>query len=366
MPLRGRVGRHTKLEGRHTQNNEDDQRTVIALLNRIPVADGGTGGSLGGPIKRGMASDALYRAIVAFEDKHFPGQRSGFVDPDGAMLKRMEALTARRPASPAAAAPAPPHCEVITLPPLMEQSSLIRTVLNALDVQLPTRARCLDRTEVDAGKEVYGESLAYDDIYVADSIGMSGRPLTTALKLGSRWSVVLNMGPDGFEHPNRDAPTLIHELAHAWQSQHHPDDPMQYMLNCVRSQVDAEVATAVDSVSKISVESLKLLKRFALHRIAPGFNPKVNLATLGEASAYAYVPGWQFHEYGGEQIASQIEDSRYPPRAVTDSTTARTHVARVGQHVRSVPRGVKDLWNIMSLSVPRYAHKNFQNVVWHK
>jgi len=95
MPLRARVGRHTRLAGRHCQNWAEDQQTVIDLLNRIPVTDGGAGGKLNGRIIVGMSSDALYRAISQFEDKHFPGQRSGFVDPDGAMVKLMQELAAR-------------------------------------------------------------------------------------------------------------------------------------------------------------------------------------------------------------------------------------------------------------------------------
>ncbi len=99
MALRARVGRHTRHGGQHCQNWPDDQKSVIALLNRIPVNDGGTGGGLngniGGRIVAGMASDALYGAIIKFEDKHFPGQRSGFVDPTGRMLKRMEELASR-------------------------------------------------------------------------------------------------------------------------------------------------------------------------------------------------------------------------------------------------------------------------------
>ena len=106
MPLKGRVGRHTKDGGRHCQNWADDQQVVIALLNKIPVADGGVGGALtgniGGRLVPGMASDALYRAISTFEDKHFPGQRSGFVDPGGKMLQRMEALAARPGGKPTA------------------------------------------------------------------------------------------------------------------------------------------------------------------------------------------------------------------------------------------------------------------------
>jgi hypothetical protein len=100
MTIHERVGRHTKLGGKPCQNRMDDQKTVIDLLNRIPVANGGAGGSLSGStIKAGVASDALYNAIVRFEDKHFPGQRNGFVEPGGAMLKRMEQLAAQTAAA---------------------------------------------------------------------------------------------------------------------------------------------------------------------------------------------------------------------------------------------------------------------------
>src|SRR4051794_22915199 len=101
MPIRERVGRHTQARFRECRNWPDDQTTVIALLNRIPVADGGAGGSLTGPIVSGVSSDALYRAISQFEDMYFPGQRTGFVDPadvmspSGAMFRKMEELAAR-------------------------------------------------------------------------------------------------------------------------------------------------------------------------------------------------------------------------------------------------------------------------------
>jgi hypothetical protein len=80
---------------------------VVTLLNRIPVNDGGAGGSLNGRIVSGRSSDALYGAISQFEDKHFPGQRSGFVDPAGLMLKRMEELAARMASTPAPAPKGP-------------------------------------------------------------------------------------------------------------------------------------------------------------------------------------------------------------------------------------------------------------------
>jgi hypothetical protein len=94
MPLKGRVGRHTQDKGRQCQNYPQDQQTVVDLLNRIPVANGGAGGGLKGHIVSGICSDALYRAISQFEDKFFPGRRQGFLDPDGPMLT--PASTGRR------------------------------------------------------------------------------------------------------------------------------------------------------------------------------------------------------------------------------------------------------------------------------
>jgi hypothetical protein len=92
MALRARVGRHTKDGGRHCQNYPDDQRIVINLLNIVSISDGGSGGGLDNKVVSGVCSHGLYRAISNFEDKHFPGQRSGYVDPGGPMLKRIEDL----------------------------------------------------------------------------------------------------------------------------------------------------------------------------------------------------------------------------------------------------------------------------------
>jgi hypothetical protein len=76
--------------GRHCQNWPDDQKTVTALLNNIDFDAGGAGGSLGTKVVNGVCSAELYSAISRFEDKYFPGQRSGFVDPGGKMLQLME------------------------------------------------------------------------------------------------------------------------------------------------------------------------------------------------------------------------------------------------------------------------------------
>ena len=46
----------------------DDQRTVIDLLNRIPVAEGGSGEQLGDRVVSIICSDELYQGILRFED----------------------------------------------------------------------------------------------------------------------------------------------------------------------------------------------------------------------------------------------------------------------------------------------------------
>jgi hypothetical protein len=58
----------------------------------MPVVAGGAAGSLSKPVISGICSDELYRAITTFEDKYFPGERKGYVDPAG--FKHMEDLAA--------------------------------------------------------------------------------------------------------------------------------------------------------------------------------------------------------------------------------------------------------------------------------
>ena len=104
MPLRGRVGRRNS--GANCQNWKRDQEHVIALLNRIPAADGGAGGSLTGRVFGGVASDALYLHILLFQQKHFPQRQTGYVEPGSPVLAKMEMLAARP--SPPPPPPKPP------------------------------------------------------------------------------------------------------------------------------------------------------------------------------------------------------------------------------------------------------------------
>lgn len=119
MPLKGRVGRHAS-DGRQCQNWKSDQQTVIDLLIRIPVTDGGTAGNLGGRVVAGIASTALYQAILAFENKHFPGKAKGFVDPGGVVLAKLETLANRPPPAPVAAPKPANQWDVLTTKSVMQ------------------------------------------------------------------------------------------------------------------------------------------------------------------------------------------------------------------------------------------------------
>lgn len=107
MTIKGRVGQHAMSGGRQCQNWSSDQQVIIDLLNRIPSSEGGTQGALRGPTISGISSKPLSDAILAFEQHYFPGQHSGFVDPNGPMLRRMEEVAART-SHPAVAAPTDP------------------------------------------------------------------------------------------------------------------------------------------------------------------------------------------------------------------------------------------------------------------
>jgi hypothetical protein len=100
MPLQARVGRHANT-GKHCQNWVQDQRVVITFLDDIPLADGGAGGALSiEGLRAGIAGDDLYEAILRFQKKHFPASPTGFIEPGGPQLAKLEALAQRAPPPP--------------------------------------------------------------------------------------------------------------------------------------------------------------------------------------------------------------------------------------------------------------------------
>lgn len=170
-----------------------------------------------------------------------------------------------------------------------------------------------------AARAVYRNSLNYDLIFTSNQIGAGGRPFTLAvpvppllidsLPLGGN-IVILNLGPS-FQEVD-----VIHELAHAWQSQHH-STPTQYMANCLACQAAAVTA----NTKLLSVDPcVAFLKNFPVN--AP-------------FSAYNYRRGLAFAQYAGEQIAQQIEKGE----------------AAIRSRVASIAAGVVDADNVRSLDI---------------
>jgi hypothetical protein len=173
-----------------------------------------------------------------------------------------------------------------------------------------------------AARAVYGISLFYDRIFLSTAIGVSQRAFVVpvfvpvnpgfvipSLPFGG-WVQVLNVG----QQPRRS--TVIHELGHAWQSQHHPE-AMAYLKNCVACQAIALAENEVIGVIDSSVKSDQ--------------DWPVNFPM----SAYAYIPGRPFGLYGGEQIAQQIRNGE----------------ADIVSHIKAMPPGFNDPSNFLSLAV---------------
>ena len=198
----------------------------------------------------------------------------------------------------------------------------LRPYLSCSGVVVPTRARFLTSAEQTEARTMYGSSLDFTRIVITDGLGCGGRPFTVAVQTAGHWWVAMNMGSlaSAATHPASD--TLIHELAHAWQSQHHGSDKTAFMVNSVINQAGASALSAIGI----------------------------------DASAYAYIPGKTFAEYGAEQIAEQIEDSYQGSGSPTPSVVA---------HVSSVAAHAADAANENSLTVfTGFERRSTPGVVW--
>jgi len=105
-------------------------------------------------------------------------------------------------------------------------------------IRLPTNIRHLTPAEITTATGVYASSIDFGSVYVTDALGGGGRPFTLYTPM---LGTVINAGPTFYSSPGSDRATLIHELAHSWQSQHHINKA-QYMANSVASQAAAAAA----------------------------------------------------------------------------------------------------------------------------
>ena len=168
---------------------------------------------------------------------------------------------------------------------------------------------------VDGGQQVavrpfFGLSLDFSRILISDKPGLNNRPFTIAIGIpfSGEATVVMNLGT--FTPKLKD---LVHELTHAWQSQHAIGSAGTFMNASVDCQAQALVRNKLESPPPV-------------HRDFPDNFP---------FSAYAYRPNSPFAEYNVEQIANQVEHN----------------IAPIVAHVKSVPMNTPDSDNEASLMV---------------
>ena len=256
------------------------------------------------------------------------------------------------PKAAAATPPAPAGCTAIDIP-AVDLPAAVLAIFKLAQINVPTHARCLAPEELTAAQKVYEGSLNYGNIYVSDGIGASNRPVTVAVPMDGRWIVILNMGPSAYRVPNFSPDALIHELAHAWQSQHHPMDPTRFMVHCALCQAAAAAASAAARVNSSRYSRM----------VAPGL-PDLK---LGPADAYSYIPGRPFWEYGGEQLAQQVEDTHYSKADRTLTGEEKKQIGKIEDYMKKFSADVVSPDNVRALTrLDRYVHKNMPGVVWHR
>src|SRR5436190_9887515 len=210
MPIRARVGRHTRAGGRQCQNWADDQQTVIDLLNRVPIGSGGKSGALKPRVVAGIASSELYAAIVEFERKHFPSQHLGFFDPGGPMFKKLEALRTLAPAPrPSPTLPPPPRVAARPPPPPPPPAPTTGPI-----------PRPLTAGEKQFLLPIFGNTIDYNNQSVGQNFGNTGgeynsfTPGYVPNMSTHIWSWDYSIAPD------ENAAVFVHEMVHVWQSGH--------------------------------------------------------------------------------------------------------------------------------------------------
>jgi len=275
MALRARVGKHTRDGGRQCQNWADDQTTVIALLNRISIADGGTGGALKPRIIVGMVSADFHAAIIAFESKHFPSQRLGYFDPAGPMFKKLEAM-GTVVAAPATVAKPPATPAPVPVP--------------AAPARYPG-PRMLTPGEIKLLTPIFGNSLDYANQIVSindtDTGGESNSFTPGYFPNMSRliWSW------DYSGTKIEDTAIFVHEMTHVWQSGHGRNNVARAAYLYIRYKGDYEASYKYDLASSKSLNYYNMEQAAAIiedyYLVSNNKNPSSNIGTVNKLSDYA-------------------------------------------------------------------------------
>jgi hypothetical protein len=182
--------------------------------------------------------------------------------------------------------------------------------------------RRLDEVQIGKAKKVFGDSIDFSSVFITDRAGLGNRPFTMAFKDTNEIVQIINFGTFA---PNDD--TLIHELAHVWQSQHH-SDKFRFMVNAVDCQAGAVVVNSAEVFSDPDV---------LLHKDHPVQFPR---------SAYAYTPGLDLDQYAAEQMANAIE---HEEKLVVD-------------HAKSITLNAVDSKNVSALTKVQFADRRIPGV----
>jgi|FEC22Drversion2_1045045.scaffolds.fasta_scaffold01649_2 hypothetical protein len=178
---------------------------------------------------------------------------------------------------------------------------------------------------------VFGTSIDFTFVFLSDFKGASGRAFTVA----AGPFIVMNCGSF-----TPSSGTLIHELTHVWQSQHHSINTA-YIANSVSSQ------------------ALAVTENEALALIDPTLKGDPKFPDQFPRSPYACITGRPFSEYAAEQIAKQVERNFL---AAAGSAVALA-TAPIVAHIKAAATGV-DADNVTGLKTARTEDKRTAGVLF--
>jgi len=334
------AGRHTCVSG-----------APASELNRLRAATGSVPIAVDcrfGPITEAVTK--LFQACTFADRRQWDGKIGPVTWPP------LELMRTALPPTPTVPPPTPLPTVPVDIQAIIEAARrfLDRLPLGRIGIRLPTAVRFLTSGEQTLADTVYNRSIDYSRVLISDGLGAEGRAFTTYVPSSAGDFIVMNMGEDPFKTPLYNKGLLIHELAHAWQSQHHPSSPTAFMVNSALSQTAA--------IADMPVAKAAAAARATAVAIRSGFVDPRRLATIAnsasaaeDTSAYAYMPGRRFGQYGAEQIAEQVEHSFTGSGRPTPAVIA---------HIRSLSPHAPSRLNETSLATPRWERKSMPGVIF--
>ena len=170
----------------------------------------------------------------------------------------------------------------------------------------------------------FGDSIDYSTVFISDKSGAQGRPFTVAFPDTNQTVQIINAG--SFAPSDR---TLIHEMMHVWQSQHH-SDKYAFMKAAVKCQAAAAAANVTAAANNPMI---------ALNSEWPVQYP---------FSAYAYSLGTDLDGFGAEQAANAVEHG--------NSTVCKS--------VKAAGKNSVNSKNTTSLTLTQYGDRRTAGIVY--